>query len=477
MTSPLRPQDRSRETRLGTMPRILRLSVFQCTTRGALKLRVLVTITMPVDVQGEWWLPGLGEARFDGTLSLPDAARPKLELKLRPGEAIKFDRRMMVMVLGTAKDDSSYTLEGCFPEVSHSFILASGHTEALHAAPLRVYRGVSREDIHEMPVRGVSFEMDYLCDYLGYPAGYRPNDDAPLPEHRHFILENRGTISFSCVQGEARRDGSEGWWSTRAMVRMEWERPRSLRKAEHEAHDLRFLLGLGMGRSPRLRNLVFVGENGSTVEDILSRGDPKSDTRVRLPAPRGGAEADVLMADFPKTLKSWSKLRKSARPVTDIAFADIDERDGRMPVPFLSLATGLEGYHRLQIARTQRRGPNLARDPEKRALQSVEDTWTLESRLRDLFGQLEPDIGGEFPDGSELAERVAQVRNYYAHYFKDASEKKPRSLEELHGLSRFARVLLVGHLMRELDLAPHAIREMAAYWAGFETHILAGYEP
>lgn len=426
--------------------------------------------------EGEWWMPDDPANRGPGTLTSKPGARPELLVAGTLGRAWDDLAESDPVILGRSKGGEEFTLEGCTATLSFS-VGTRGQGECFHARPLRVYRGLAHERIHETPVKAVAFELDFFLDWLRAPPVNHPTETPKLPTDIQAKPSDGTTVSITFRAGEAMED-MPGYSKTCAIARIEWPTPRGLREADLAAHRLGFFFALGMARAPKLRNVTFVTPTGGSIDDVLTEGDLVGDEWLRL-QPGGGFEFAEVKGTLSRSIEAWEKFAEEARPIMEILVGDLYNSSRRMPAPFLALATALEGYHRLQMEKTPRDGPQAAKDPAMRAKQHLDATWQLADRFADLYDQVHADIGPEVQDGRDKARRIAQVRNYYSHYMRDAkgADYRPKSHGELQDLARLARVLLVAHVLRDIGLPSTRLQALAKHWMSFRTYTLPGYEP
>lgn len=433
-------------------------------------------VKTPRTVNGQWWIPAAPTVKQAGRLTLDTPAGPELEVLGDLGRRFDSPAAETPVLLGASENGTPYTCEG-----TH---VVRGTGPAFNSSgfpgfptntyrTLRVYRGMAEAEPHNVRVKLTRFELDLLADWLNKnPIDQEPGDGSSDVDWTWTykkldpIIVNLGDartleIHRTASMGYGRGISLDVPIAVKLVIK--WTTPVSLRDAERTAHAIRFFFAFAMARGSAIKNLEFVRADDGRVADALAEGDAVVDDLIAL-RPSPGIPFCELDSILEPAIRYWLQLNEDNRGLVELVGADLYGQAGLQTSQFLTLATALEAYHRLDVERRPRRAPR------------ADGKWELKHRLEDLWKRLASVLDAEIPNPQEKPGRLADVRNYYSHYMRDAGARKPKSHEEMQNLIRVSRVLLHGLIMSDMGVSDARIRATARHWMGITTYTLPGID-
>lgn len=403
-------------------------------------------MSKPRTIEGRWWIHGDDKPPCFGILSLDSESLVLAAKNLQDCTPEEFwntflqKAQVSEVIHGQDKDKCDITLFGCScRQSSPSIGLDSYHIGSL--AGITNFRGnswneprfqaarvnytflgewLNRRFIEETKLDGDSMTVKFK---FGDSLEFNPNASVRLK------IERKTTATFPLNKFLAEEEYSV--WFLFAELKSAEE----IRK-KYIPVFLRLLCLLTGERVfteeiSLFESNPFPGENVETPKpcELLFRngGHTKEKTRVSYML----AHFCEIESSFDLILKRWFECDERMRPVLDLYFAVLSNRDANYQVVFLLLAHALEVYHARSSRFSSTERPEEAHEERlKMIFESTPErykSWlkyklkfsnqkTLNDRLRDIL-DLCRDETQRLASGIEnFADKVRDSRNYYTHY-------------------------------------------------------------
>lgn len=451
---------------------------------------------------GEWWIPGIPERTYSGTLTLRGISYIRLSFNqtLDEVDCAAFDRNPAT-VHGTTLDRRPVTLVNCYQ--SWDEMQTAPH---YCLAAMGCFVGAHLPSIDRLVLRRVEVRFSSL-DEWAYSRGPLPElrrDDERLRVTtttlgrlgRHLIQLTSATRTFVDTQGFSVQ--------RRAAITISCRRRREqFRAFLRIVHDIRAFLSLAVSKKvviedaycfvagPRPRRGAYHPRELSVriCGALLESGEARVSSHVHGPLFR---REDI--PDVHTTLSRWLRRSGELRPTYDMYYFAANQEGLPPENQFFNLVQGLEALHRRVFRSvapplpptTFRRHcreavalfPADFRERARNAL-NHSNQRSLRERLSELASRARGLLEGAFPRSlADIARSAATQRNNYAHMLEsDGADGGHRhDVQEMIRLIPALTVLLEICLLRELGVRSRDLEAVIrmnkvhrpAYYSDFE---------
>jgi len=441
-----------------------------------------------------WWLPEEPERKIAGVLTFSQddisleligiLPRPELKPDASGEVELSLGPLSRERILGLSTGGKAFTLENC--QVS-SFNLSMPGFFTERLAPSLILEGAhyaSGEEVvfDELSVRytqldawvatsGLSLSLQGEEDLAGIDVSFRP------PEHLVVELP-QGTIevAFSWQVSDRAPLGTEINVKQQAAFVVRFHEPTGLEQTLDCGYQLRNLVALGVGVPVTPVSIAgFVLPPANAEPDPLTGLAPRK-LRINLfyrlgnvPDVKDVHPAQMLftLADarerLAALLENWFAKQELLRPVFDLYFGAVYNRQAFLEQRFLSLMQAIETYHRRTSAATDLPAADHERRLEEinEAVPAEHREWLekklkhsneliLRQRLEDVLERC-PGVTQKLISSKKrsFVHRAVAARNYLTHYSPDLAQQAPVGMR-LYPLTVQLQALIEMCLLREL---------------------------
>lgn len=443
--------------------------------------RQRLTLLEAFEQAGEWWLPEDHRDRVAGTVSFD----PNDGVELCTIGAFKSSWQgtgsdkpfRPPLILGFwGPSNTPITLHKTTRIGNVRASLERPDSTTLHAVCMIVGHHFHAEG--DLTLASVRAEFTSLEEW----TGHRPFNSAEPDEARYAPIEPVAVeveaLGARLTIGSASSRSGDGIRTLgldhRVFIDIEPEGKRPLKWYRDLLSSLQDLLTLLVGRSVYPRSMqAQVNTGGSARSDVFfGQGARLPESRGKVPGEGLVRSSDVLVplplirSELPEVLGNWFAKRDLLAPVYELFLGALFNAKIYTDFQFLSLAQGLETYHR-------RTNPDARYLPEQEYLEEhypeivsslppslpealrnklkttlwYANEWSLRKRLKELVGAVP--ITGIAGDDPTLIQRVVNTRNYLTHYTEELERdamRGPKLMEAVEELRRLLAFLLLQEL-------------------------------
>ena len=450
--------------------------------------------------RGLWWLPEQPDGRVGGvlTFSQDDVKLELIGLLPRPepvpeesGEIeLPSGPLSRARILGLSTDGKAFTLDDCH---ATGFNLSSPGLVTETFAPAMIMRGAHYEPDEEVFFDELSIAYTQLDAWVA-TSGFRL---APLADGEQMgvdvsfrepepVVAHIPGATVEIRFGWSLRDASPQRPELRVKqdsgFLLRFNEPTAFKTALDYVYQLRNLVSLGVGRPvtpTRVKGYVLPPE------------DAEPDPFTRLPARKLGVDLFYRLAQVPKVkelhpaqmlftlpdagerletlLVNWFAKQELLRPVFDLYFGAVYNRQAYMEQRFLSLMQAIETYHRRSSDETdlppedheRRLEEILSATPEEhrhwlgQKLRHSNELW-LQRRLDDVLARC-PTVVDKLVRRRSFGYRLSAARNYLTHYDPSLEAQAAHGVDlypltvQLQALVEMCLLLELGFDCEEID--------------------------
>jgi hypothetical protein len=457
----------------------------------------------PLEYRGLWWLPEEPDQPVAGVLTFsqedvglelfgqlprtgPEPDPGTREIRV-PAGPLSRER-----ILGLSTDGKSFTLESCH---ATGWNLVSSGLVTERFAPSIILRGAHYAPgeailFDELSVRYTQLDAwvattgitwSGLADEerpTGFDIAFRPPDPVKVQ-----LSDAALEVDFSWTFNTGEPLRPEVTLRQRAAFVVRVDKPIPLERSLELSRELRNFVALGVGRP-----VTPVAISGFVLPPSDAEPDPFTDLPPRklridlfyrlgqVPEVKDVHPWQMLftLADarerFAQLLENWLGKQNLLRPVVDLYFGAIYNREAFLEQQFLSLMQAIETFHRRTSLETdlppddhERRVTEiLATTPEEHrdwlaGRLTYSNELTLRKRLRDILKRC-PEVATKLVGKRKgFIQRVGIARNYLTHYDEALEEEAPKGLDlypltiQLQALVELCLLLELGFDCGEID--------------------------
>jgi hypothetical protein len=407
----------------------------------------------PREFRGFWWVPEEQDKKVAGTLTFAQG-RVRLELLGVLG-AWADDFQMpgpLPRILGLSSDGKELTLERCRP-AGHRVSTTGLTTSAFRPNLILVGAWYEQdEEVRFDELRLRYSDLDVWATTSGFTVSLASGDDivsgidiayrAPPP----IVIPIKGgtlEVVFSWNLSDLAPVTTDVRVAQTAAFVVRADEPIDLARSLDFVYQLRNFLGLAVGRPVAVEAVTgaHLPPADAKVDPLTRLGPRKMNVEVlyrlaRLPeAGRNLHPQEMLftLADAGSRIETvfqrWFARQEILRPVFDLYFGAVYNRDAYVEHTFLSLVQALETYHRRTSTRT-----DLPPDEHEKRVKAIiaatsgehrkwlegklryRNELILRDRLEDVLARC-PELSAKVTRGkSSFVPKVVTARNYQTHY-------------------------------------------------------------
>lgn len=397
---------------------------------------------------GYFWLPGKEERKIPGMLSITDGGKIELETLGLFEDSLKHlnENTKIDRIIGHVEKDGPVTIEDCF-YTKKTFSFGDSNISRSKIIAHRVLCGVGYKQSLELKFNTFSFSVDCLDEWIGVSGINIDDDDASNkinisytpPENINILLNNGMKLkvcfaypppSYPMLQ--------EAKITQRAYFKLESEELCEINKFTSVAFKITNLMCFAMDTIVAIKN---VSATSSEIYDSDEYGNkypiPIIIYYQSLPYIENTPNKNrhdmlfnytTIKDNIQQVFNNWIDAYKYLSPAFNLYFSTKNGSQKYIDSKFLSLAQGLETYHR----RTQ--GGQLM---ESEIFESLVSTlletcpdehieWlkgrlihgneiNLRKRLKLIIEPFKKYLGTS-KERSKLLKRIVDTRNYLTHY-------------------------------------------------------------
>lgn len=450
--------------------------------------------------RGLWWLPERPKRKVAGVLTFSqDAVALELIGWLPRPEPVADESGEIELpsgplsrprILGLSSDGKAFTLENCH---ASGFNFSSPGLITESFVPAMILRGAHYEPDEEVVLDELAIAYTQLDSWVA-TSGFDllpPAEDEPMGvdisfrEPKHITVEIPAAIieiSFARSLKDAEPHRPEVKVQQRSGFLLRFKHATPLKPALDYVYQLRNFVSLGVGRPVTpIRITGFVLPPEDAEPDPFTRLEPrklKIDLFYRLahvPDVKELHPAQMLFSlpdarkRLPTLLLNWFAKQELLRPVFDLYFGAVYNRQAYMEQRFLSLTQAIETYHRRTSDETElppadherRLDEIMSATPEQHRewlqlkLRHSNELW-LHRRLDDVLERC-PTVVDKLVRRRSFGHRLAAARNYLTHYDPALEGQAARGLDlypltvQLQALVEMCLLLELGFDCNEID--------------------------
>ena len=427
------------------------------------------------EFKGVWWLPGDEAKRVVGILKFNPEDGADLELMGALSNHSELDSDI---VLGKTSDGKDITLYGCFQTkftfnssgIPTTVIFANIVFEGAHfnteeeiefqelsCRYTHLDEWAWMKGIHITPPTESKLEIKYEC-----PASVKTNisDDYSIE-----VYPITQTPTYSIVQKEVNI-------TQRIYIKLISNKPSSFGQQQDKLYHIQNFLSLGVGKPVEI--IDFMGRTEVNKEDydgfilhpnvrIYFCTKEASDQYTPLVPQKMLFSLRDIQDDFDMIMRKWFDKEKTLKPVFNLYFGTLYNKDMYLEQRFLSLVQAVESYHR----RTRINNEIDPEDHKKRVnavMESVDDQYkkwiggrlgysnepTLRKRLRELIDECGALIKlSSSSQKKSFINKVCDTRNYLTHYDVSLFDRAAKE-SELFKICYMLGVIIEFNLLLEI---------------------------
>lgn len=395
---------------------------------------------------GYFWLPSNEERRIPGTLTIADGGDIELEVVGLFGSGLEafHEAGNFQRIVGHVEKDGFVTLEGCFyTRKNISFGGVSKSTLRVHA----VFAGAAFGQGEQVLLNTLQFSVEGLDEWLGI-TGIGANLQAEElrltitytpPKEISIDLDNGMKLVITFLWTAPKIPClTEAKVTQKAYLRLISDEMRHFEEFRSIAHKLTTLLCFAINRTVSLEEVAATSED---LQQDIGNGRkrclpikvyypslPFSDGKPKIASHMMLFRFANIKDDFECVINSWLDAYETFEPALNLYFASITGAHRYVDHKFLSLAQGLETYHRRTSDATCM-GEAEFRDlvdclleqcPEKRkewlkGRLKYCNELSLARRLKEIIEPFKKHFGNS-KDRERFVRNVVDTRNYLTHY-------------------------------------------------------------
>ena len=319
---------------------------------------------------GYFWLPSEPDEKLPGTLSISDGGHIELEVIGRFGNRVEVllnaDLKPIERIVGHIEKDEFVTLDDCYYKTLPLSLMGGISKSLIHVG--KVFIGVRYDEGESTVFNNLTFSVEGIDEWVGISGisvehhfeertatiSYQPPEDISinLDNGMQLLITFHWTLPGAPIIKEARI-------SQKTYFQLVSEEERELKEFTSVVHKITNFLCFVIDKTVSLDSMSATADNlrqdlggGQTrlvPVNIYYSSRPYSKDEPKI------HQHDVLLgfakiqSDVEKKIKNWMGAYKETYPAFDLYFSAKMGEEPYLDVKFLTLARGLEAYHKRQF--------------------------------------------------------------------------------------------------------------------------------
>jgi ApeA N-terminal domain 1/Apea-like HEPN len=451
-------------------------------------------VSKPRTIEGRWWIHGDDKLPCFGVLSLEAKEGWVLTAKILQDRAPieywnTFPQRGSVseVIHGRDENNCDVTLFGCLCRES----LGSIGLESFHIGSLAGIHNFKGTSLNEPRFQAACVNYTFLGEWMNQQAitEIKKEDDVwcvKIKDDESLEFNPRANIRLKIERKTTRSLPSHGFRAeTEYNIWFLFAESKSAQeiRADYVSLFLR-LLCLLTGERVFPKNISLFEHNPFSAEnteapqpcELLFRNDGFIDGKEKDQASYMLAYFCEIKSSFDLVLKRWFECDGRMRPVLDLYFAVLSNRDISYQTKFLLLAQALEVYHarsgrwrnedisdeehKKRKCAVLQTAPKEYRDWLKRKISNKRPFWERIDEIRNFCPEEDNRLTANIQNFTHL---VGNTRNYYTHYSERIQQSGPVAKgPELMKIGFILEDLLKICLLKEIGIQGKPIERILA---------------
>lgn len=328
--------------------------------------------------------------------------------------------------------------------------------------------------------------LDSFMDVTGFSHNGEPNDAAVLRRDvvpDQIVEMGDFTLTLAMKGSEELVDGSihKRLYTEAPMMRIRFATPRDIAGVREVLHKLHRFFSFAIGQAGTIDRIrgVLPSRGDGDVQNRLVDVVYDSPTSAPYTKSRNGRvfRYSQLAGNFDSCIRQWFELAEKIEPTLTLYLGHSFRPDQFLEDLFMSLAQGIESFHRRICGGTfvvneefevvcealKRAIPKETdKDLGERISQSLNymNEYSLRRRLKDLIEKYLADfetlIRSKIPDVKKFISAVVDTRNYYTHYSNPESSNVAQG-EDLYQITEQLRLLIQLSILKSLGFTSEMI--------------------
>ena len=385
---------------------------------------------------GYFWLPSASSEKVPGTLSISDGGHIELEVIGRFGGRIEVslnaDLNPIERIVGHIEKDGFVTLDDCYYKTLPLSLMGDISKSLIHVG--KVFIGV-RYDEGESPVfNTLTFSVEGIDEWVGISGisvehhfeertatiSYQPPEDISLDldNGMRLLITFHWTLPGAPIIKEARI-------SQKTYFQLVSEEERELKEFISVVRKITHFLCFAIDKTVSLDSMSATADN---LRQDLGEGQtrlvPVNIYYSSLPYSKDEPKIhqhDMLLgfakiqSDVEKKIKNWIGAYKETYPAFDLYFSVKTGEQPYLDVRFLTLARGLEAYHKRKIDEK----PSVPLDQRiKCIIEPFKEIIGNEDNRRDLICKIQNTRNDLTHSNPDLNPKTAEDKDLWHLYLK-----------------------------------------------------------
>ena len=450
-----------------------------------------------IKTSGEFWLPTIPDRKVSGTLSISAEGGIELEIlqPLEPNIEAIFSRNMdgFNRVVGHVREYGRVTVDGCRYKTRSRSINQDILQEHSVLWANQVFTGVAYPE-NEIPrFNTFTFSIEGIDEWVAMDviiSNYEPKEQIRVVAYKPmqsllFNLVNSMQLEIVCsVVHNSSLSPREEKITQETYFKLVSKNDRELNEFISVAQKLTDLLRLATNETVSLDSMSATSDN--FVQDIGE--DETTPIQINIYSPMGIYPKNVphisrfhmlfgfsdIQNDAERMINEWIKNYDLYNHAFNLYFSAQLEPQLSLESKFLSLAQGLEVYHRRNsnfdgkemnevefeefIQTLVEHCPEMKKDWLRKELENSNEV-SLGKKIRDIIKPFARFFGNE-RKRSKLAYKIAVTRNYLTHYNPNLESEAAKG-EDLFILCIKMELLFELHFLDLMGFSPEQINSIA----------------
>ncbi|HGE8324208.1 HEPN domain-containing protein [Serratia marcescens] len=441
---------------------------------------------------GLFWLPENEDKKIPGTIFIKENEKIYLELKgIFKEELGDSSESEFGVIFGYVEKLNSITLSNSF-YINTNLNFGGYGTSSAKLLVNQVYSGAFLASPDECLFDSITFSCDHLDDWIGISGidVKRAKGDEPhaiyykVPENILIKLGDRINLSVIFSYGMSGfKSITEAKFTQNTYLKLNSEVPLKISEFESLAYKIVKFISLGVG-CPLVLSELTGKLSDNTVGESVSFYPESNQIKIFYQSAVYCDKKNILLnemnfnfdrvhCDISAYINSWINIYDRLKPAVELYFSSFSGRSPLVEARFLSLAQGLETFHRRisdekyidEEKFHELVGDILKHCPEEHikwldGRLKHGNEINLNTRLLRLVSQFGSIVGDE-KTINKLTRKITTTRNYKTHY-SDSNEKAALSGIKLYKMVIFMECLFMLLFFKEIGFNNELIEKICS---------------